>query len=75
MAMIEERAEKAWSIYEYRDGCLYHTTFQDGYTIGANEQKAIDIEKAYEWLKSWFMDSKYYTPQEVLENFRKAMEE
>lgn len=52
----------------------------------AAEQRAIDahemdfatkriIDKACEWLKGWFADSKYYTPQEALDSLRKYMEE
>lgn len=32
-------------------------------------------DKACDWMERWFIDSKYYTPQEVLDSLRKALEE
>lgn len=38
MSTIEERAEKAWEDYEYRESSnLYRTCFKHGYTQGATE--------------------------------------
>lgn len=45
------------------------------YIKGATDQRAIDIDKACEWLERWFLDSKYYTPQEALDSLRKYMED
>lgn len=48
MKTKEDRAKEAWSNYEYREGFLYNTTFEDGYVIGATEQENLDIDKALE---------------------------
>ena len=34
MTSKDEARERAWATYEYRDGCLYSTTFQDGFDAG-----------------------------------------
>ena len=31
---LKDAAESAWLDYEYRDGCLYKTTFVDGFQAG-----------------------------------------
>lgn len=54
---------------------LARYTFEKGYIQGATDQRAIDIDKACEWLKGWFVDSKYYTPQEAIDSIRKYMED
>ena len=77
METIEERAGNAWLDYEYRDGCLYNTTFEDGYVIGATEQKDIDVDKVCEWLedncKGYFMCDKVQV-YNLTDALRKSME-
>ena len=48
MATIEERAKAASEGYD-DDG--YSAGLYMGYVVGATVQKAIDIEKAYKWIK------------------------
>lgn len=48
MKSIEERAKLASKGYE-DDG--YSAGLYMGYIVGAKEQKKIDLEKAYKWLK------------------------
>lgn len=71
MKTIEERA------YDYADekwGDVdeYHadTVAVGAYIAGAEEQKRIDIDKAYDWLKA-----RNVITEDSLEGFRKAMEE
>ena len=67
MKTIEERAKAASEGYN-DDG--YSAGLYMGYVVGATEQKAIDIEKACEWLrikKDW--------DEGCLEVFRIMMEE
>lgn len=73
MKTIEERAELRSEGYE-NDG--YSAGLYMGYVDGATEQKAIDIEKACEWLKENIEGGVH--PQSIygfVEKFRKAMEE
>ena len=80
MKTIEERAELASKGYE-NDGYTAGTYM--GYVKGATDQKAIDIEKACEWLHNYLMEIGY--PDDWMrdslniksgkERFRKAMEE
>lgn len=79
---IEERAKE----YSLKDFDGYYTgrekAMEEGYIAGAKEQKAIDIEKACEWLDNYLMEIGY--PDDWLrdslniksgkERFRKAME-
>ena len=77
MKTIEERARK------YSKGQWDEPTALKAYIDGAKEQKAIDIEKACEWLDNYLMEIGY--PDDWLrdslniksgkERFRKAMEE
>ena len=39
MKPIEERANAAWSDYEYREGELYSTCFMDGFSAGAQSER------------------------------------
>ena len=39
MKPIEERANAAWSDYEYREGELYSTCFIDGFSAGAQSER------------------------------------
>ena len=48
MATIEERAKAA---SESCDDDEYLAGLYMGYVVGATEQKAIDIESAYKWIK------------------------
>ena len=91
MKTIEERA-KANLAYE-QDFCGYNLSENmvcRAYVRGATEQKAIDIDKACEWLKENARDYACATircpygeeeeiicdvHQEIVEDFRKAMEE
>ena len=75
MKAIEERAK------EYSKGRWDEPTAYEAYIAGAIEQKAIDIEKACEWLKNNWRE---YVNQDrdgmILfghweSDFRKAMEE
>ena len=73
METIEERASeyanKEWTPE-------YHFIAEESYIAGAKEQKAIDIDKACEWLKENIEGSVH--PQSAygfVEKFRKAMEE
>lgn len=45
MATIEKRA------IEFAKGRKYEIIAYEGYIAGATEQKAIDIENAYKWIK------------------------
>lgn len=77
MKTIIERAK------EYSKGRWDEPTAYEAYIAGAKEQKAIDIEKACEWLGNYLMEIGY--PDDWLrdslniksgkERFRKAMEE
>ena len=80
MKTIEERAKLASEGYD-DDG--YSAGLYMGYVVGATVQKAIDIEKACEWLDNYLMEIGY--PDDWLrdslniksgkERFIKAMEE
>ena len=80
MKTIEERAKLASESYD-DDG--YSAGLYMGYVVGATEQKAIDIDKACEWLDNYLMEIGY--PDDWMrdspnmesgkERFRKAMEE
>ena len=80
MKTIEERASE----YAYTEWISELTDVaKESYTKGATEQKAIDIDKACEWLDNYLMEIGY--PDDWLrdspnmesgkERFRKAMEE
>lgn len=64
MKSIEERAT------EYSKGQWDELTASTAYFAGATEQKAIEIDKACEWLKA-----RNVLTEASLEGFRKAMEE
>lgn len=73
MKSIEERAKLASEGYE-DDG--YSAGLYMGYIVGAKDQKAIDIEKACEWLESYIACG--VSPEgtySFVARFRKAMEE
>lgn len=80
--MIEERADDyckgIFTSYEYmkpRMASLVKACYIDG----ATEQKAVDIEKACEWLEMnveyWLYDDGFFDVLAMLKDFRKAMEE
>ena len=84
MKTIKERAK------EYSKGRWDEPTAYEAYIAGATEQKAIDIDKACEWLKENARDYACATVRcpygeeeeiicdvhlEIVEDFRKAMEE
>ena len=89
MKSIEERAKEYAPDPFDSDEIIYTkkgyviNVIRDAYTVGANAQKAIDIEKACEWLDNYLMEIGY--PDDWLrdslniksgkERFRKAMEE
>ena len=81
---IKEKAK------EYSKGQWDEPTAYEAYIAGAKEQKAIDIDKACEWLKENARDYACATVRcpygeeeeiicdvhlEIVEDFRKAMEE
>ena len=72
MQTIKERADRA--IYKPTDRHplkLYEAiAFARGYELGATEQKAIDIDKACEWLRA-----RNVLTEASIEGFREAMEE
>ena len=91
MKTIEERARLN---LQYEKDFLGHDLSEDmvcrAYIAGAKEQKTIDIDKAYDWLKENARDYACATVRcpygeeeeiicdvhlEILEDFRKAMEE
>ena len=72
---IEERAKE----YASKQGdislsAIYNealaSIYEGGYIVGATEQKAIDIEKACEWLRS-----RNVLTEASIEGFRKVLEE
>ena len=96
MKTIEERAKEFASDPRDPDYILYSEAgyvvnrFRDAYIAGATEQKAIDIDKACEWLEENARDYACATircpygeeeeiicdvHREIVEDFRKAMEE
>ena len=77
MKTIEERA-KEWA-YRYPmtpDGYLTESDMRavatNSYIQGTTEQKAIDIDKACEWLNE---NARHLLSAEMRRKFRKAMEE
>lgn len=77
MATIEERAKVVFP----NSTCL-SSKQREAYAIGATEQKAIDIERACEWIKKnfeYYVDvevSSYYTyDDKFVDDFRTFMEE
>ena len=96
MKTIEERAKEFAPDPRDPDYILYSEAgyvvnrFRDAYIAGATEQKAIDIDKACEWLEENARDYACATircpygeeeeiicdvHREIVEDFRKAMEE
>ena len=69
---IEERAKLASQGYD-DDG--YSAGFYMGYVEGATEQKAIDMDRACEWLKGVQCVVHPQIAYGFAEEFRKAMEE
>ena len=64
MATIEERAkEYATRKADISLSDIYNEAlaniYEEGYTAGATEQKAIDINKACEWLDTYFIEIGY----------------
>ena len=96
MKTIEERAKEYAPAPFDPDEIIYTkkryvvNVIRDAYIVGANAQKAIDIDKACEWLKENARDYACATircpygeeeeiicdvHREIVEDFRKAMEE
>ena len=81
MATIEERAKE----YSLKDFDGYYTgrekAMEEGYIAGATEQKAIDIDKACEWLRNNWREYIYQDRDGMIlfghweSDFRKSMEE
>lgn len=82
--IIESFASQKKLSNDAKRSILFHC-FKDYYD-GATEQKSIDddhlrevtkmvVNKACEWLKRWYADSKYYTMEASIDMLRKAMEE
>ena len=72
MKTIEERAKIASEGYD-DDG--YSAGLYMGYVAGATEQKAIDMDRACEWLKGVQCVVHPQIDYGFAEEFRKAMEE
>ena len=82
MKTIEERADAYVGHPEEIDEFTSETIKREAYIRGAKEQKAIDIEKACEWLDNYLMEIGY--PDDWMrdspnmksgeERFRNAME-
>lgn len=74
---IEERAKKYENtehhLRNYSKGMLY--SCYKGYVQGATEQREIDIEKACEWLKEHLGTDLLLVNHNMIEEFKKAMEE
>ena len=81
MKAIEERAKEFAPDPRDPDYILYSEAgyvvnrFRDAYIAGATEQKAIDIEKACEWLKNNLREYGIILFGYWESDFRKAMEE
>ena len=81
MKTIEERAKE----YSLKDFDGYYTgrekAMEEGYIAGATEQKAIDIDKACEWLRNNWREYIYQDRDGMIlfghweSDFRKSMEE
>lgn len=75
---IEERATESATtsiINKYSDAWYIN---RNGFIKGATEQKAIDIDKACEWLTELFNRDDYglgVHTEKVISRFRKAMEQ
>lgn len=82
MKTIKKRAVDAFPFRIYAPaGCMElleeKKKLRLGYVRGATEQKAIDIEKACEWLMNYFKNGdfiQHYSVDNFIKNFRKAME-
>ena len=87
MKTIVERAKECfpdpWDadcILPAREGFIVGQQRQ-GYILGANEQKALDIDKACKWLKEQVYQEygggalERLIPDTMIEEFRKSMEE
>ena len=77
MKTIEERAKEAGIISQYKSDYRYDKrSVEYGYTQGAIEQKAIDIDKACEFLKENLQCGVHpCSAYGFVDMFRKAMEE
>jgi len=72
MKTIEERAEIYEKEYPHIDDSHYSYYVRDGYVQGATDQKHIDIEKAFAWLRyNRILDG---WDNETIIDFQKAME-
>ena len=70
MKTIEERAKEVGMLSQVRSDYPYDKrSVEFGYTQGATEQKAIDIDKACEWLRS-----RNVLTEASIEGFRKVMQ-
>lgn len=87
MKTIEERARDARRAINTSEefGRGYSSGLEDGYIIGAHQQRTIDIDKACEWLRLYLPRVIENYPfngrkvamlnEDMREEFRKAMEE
>lgn len=82
MKTIEERAIEKYDVSLENGVVTYNQNLAQAYISGATEQKAIDIDKACEWLKQTLkeigydeFDCGYDDTDEIIEDFKKAMEE
>ena len=71
MERIEERAKEVGMLSQFRSDYPYDKrSVEFGYTQGATEQKAIDINMTCEWLRS-----RNVLTEASIEGFRKVLEE
>lgn len=84
MVEIEKRAKQWATDYPKTPDATYtnndiEAIAENSFIQGAAEQKAIDIEKACEWLEMnveyWLYDDGFFDVLAMLKDFRKAMEE
>lgn len=76
MKTIEERANEAGIISQYKSDYRYDKkSVELGYTQGAAEQKAIDINKACEWMTNFKTGNGEFSLYGFVRNLRKTMGE
>ena len=76
MTTIEERAKEAGIICQYKSDYRYDKrSVEYGYTQGAYEQKAIEIDKAWSLAYSMYQVGKDHLIPMTKDEFIKAMQE
>ena len=75
MKSIEERAKEVGILYQLRSDYPYDKkSIMAGYIKGAADQKVIDIDKAWQWIKNNIYEMRLYGLGVCENHFRKAME-